>query len=478
MRMSFTSSSLGSVGTLWLSGLLLSGCFHATEVSDINCKDNASCPSGYVCVRPGQPGGCERMTDGGTDALVVDGSQAAEDAQADVGPRIDASPLLDVGSDRSSTALDQAIELPGDSAGKASEAGFIPDIPQPPVDLGLGGAGGQGGGSDGVGGSPGAGGIGGSGGTIADVGERDVPIGGSGGTGGGAVGGSGGGTGGIATGGNGNSTGGSGAGGIGTGGSGTGGSSTGGSGTGGSGTGGSGTGGSSTGGSGTGGSGTGGSGTGGSGTGGSGTGGTLARPPGYWMASDWGLTDVNWGGCVWAVPYDEAGASSPTSISPADFTTNHQPSDPYHVAGSVMNAYTSVAVLGFNLTESITGASNQCVHKTLDSTTILSPGVLLPTNTVGFTIDWRQTTASQVRIELRGADGFANSAHRWCVTIDTLGHPALVPISAFSTQCWNPALPGDYNGEAISAIVFYVPGVAGAHPQAFDFTVDAFAAVR
>jgi hypothetical protein len=117
--------------------------------------------------------------------------------------------------------------------------------------------------------------------------EQDVPVAGSGGTGGSFLDASfedvasGGGGGGGATGGSGGTSGSDGGeaehdgtgGGSATGGSATGGSATGGSGTGGTGTGGTGTGGSGTGGSGTGGSGTGGSGTGGSGTGGSGTGG-------------------------------------------------------------------------------------------------------------------------------------------------------------------------------------------------------------
>src|SRR5207248_476561 len=52
------------------------------------------------------------------------------------------------------------------------------------------------------------------------------------------------------------------------------------------------------------------------GTGGSGTG---ANPPGYYMTKDWGVTSVDWHGCVWT-GIDSTVAGSTTSVSPQDFT--------------------------------------------------------------------------------------------------------------------------------------------------------------
>ena len=211
------------------------------------------------------------------------------------------------------------------------------------------------------------------------------------------------------------------------------------------------------------------------GTGGTtvGTGGAPTRPAGYWMASDWGLTGVNWAGCVWT--YVDTVTNSTTTITPQDFTTGHQPSDPYHVSGSVFNDYNSVAVMGFNLTEAITGASNQCAHRILDSTTVLPPGVVFPSTAGGVSINWTAATAppSSFRIELRGADGFGNPGSRWCATITDVAGPSFIPFSKFNARCWDNS--GSYfdGSVPVSAIVFYVPGTV-ALKAAFDYTINNF----
>jgi len=84
------------------------------------------------------------------------------------------------------------------------------------------------------------------------------------------------------------------------------------------------------------------------------TGSTGANPPGWWQTSDWGVTSVNWHGCVWTGVDCKSNCSagivavpnSTTSITPLDFTAATKEGGPYEVTGTVFNDYNSVALLG------------------------------------------------------------------------------------------------------------------------------------
>jgi hypothetical protein len=335
------------------AGTLLSGCFASPpDLSKINCKDNGSCPSGYVCQLPGQVGGCRRATDGG-------GSEAA--AIYDAATTVDLTGNIDgAKSDETSAAIDSGAEsftpdggltVPIDSSNVSTDESTPSDISgvTPVVD---------------------------SGNDTPDT--RD-----------------------------GESLDGSG------------------------------------------------------------------RPAGYWMSSDWNLTGVNWAGCVWTQVDNNVTASS-TSISPQDFTTNHQPSDSYHVNGTVFNDYNAIAAVGFNLNEAITDDSSQCAHKVFDSTTVLPPGVTFPSSAGGLTIDWTESTqATAFRVELLGPTGVNDATQRWCANITDITGPTFVPFSSFNTTCWMPSAGTGYSGEAVSAVAFYVPGTA-TKKSSFDFSINRF----
>jgi hypothetical protein len=434
---------------LSLLGVFLDGCFRSPDLSKITCKDNSSCPGGYMCELPGKPGGCRKPAGGGgTEAATARDAIPSLDAvvSIDASASIDLGIPVDTGGERIVTAIDQILDM-----GEIADGGIAPDVPLsgPQVDVGIGGTDGRiGGGTGGAGG--GSGGSGGSttpveGSDGATVGP-DVAIGGTGGGSGGNTG----------TGGNTAGTGGASGGTTGSGGNtaGTGGGSGGSAGAGGTTVS-----------------------TGGNDAGPDtpGTGGAPGRPPGYWMSSDWGLTGVNWSGCVWTQVDSVSGSTS--TILPQDFTSNHQPSDPYHVSGSVFNDYNAVAVVAFNLNEPITGASNQCVHRTLDSGTVLPPGVTFPTNAGGISIDWKAATAPAVfRIELRGQTGFSDPTQRWCANITDMIGPTFVPFRSLNTKCWTLAgqpSGNPYNGEPISSIAFYVAGTV-VQKTSFDFTINSF----
>ena len=427
------------------------GCFHTPDVSKIKCADNASCPSGYVCAIPGQPGGCKKQTNAVHGGGIEEPSNYDATPSAEVATGIDGSRTTEAGiamdgaSGRLDSAVDQGTTVGVDASDSKLGADLAPDVSLsgPPLDSGTGGTGGQ---MDGAAGGAG-GGSGGTGGGGPEVGSSD------------------GGPPGLDVALDGNSEGAGGSGGS----TGTGGSAGGNTGTGGDTTGaGGGSGGiTSTGGTAV---GTGGTGTGGTGTGGAGTGGAPARPPGYWMASDWNLTGVPWAGCAWT-QIDTVTATT-TTITPPDFTARPAVTDPYHVSGSVFTDYNSVAVLGFNLNEAITGASNQCAHRIFDATTVLPPGVTFLSAATGISIDWNKAAASTLRIELRGPNGTGDATDRWCANITDVGGPSFVPFTRFNTRCWDNS-GSYYDGTSpVSAMVFYVPGSTQATP--FDFTINSF----
>jgi len=257
---------------------------------------------------------------------------------------------------------------------------------------------------------------------------------------------------------------------------GSGGSSTGGSNAGGSsakgGTSASSTGGASTGGASTGGASTGGSNTGGSSSaGGSDTG---TNPPGYWTSKDWH-------GCAWTSAADNVKGST-TSITPTDFTTGHNPGDPYCVSGTVFNDYNAVALLGFNLNQPTT---DSCVYKTPDPNASGPPAVTAMAGATGLAINFTKTTAPIFRVQIEDPTGSktgdAGALDRWCYNITDAAGPIFVPYTKFNTRCWEVTATSNgtgtfYDGsKMIDAVVFLVPGTT-ASTTPYSFCVNGFAA--
>jgi hypothetical protein len=210
------------------------------------------------------------------------------------------------------------------------------------------------------------------------------------------------------------------------------------------------------------------------GTAGSGTGST---PAGWWTS--W--KSEGWHGCAWTAIGAESTAG--TTISPKDFTSKPA-ADPYSVKGNVAKHadFKSVALLGFNLNQDPAGAS--CAYDPSTSTAEGPPGVTFASTYSGIAVNFSKLgtdTSFTLRIQLQTSKGnvAANVNDRWCQTITAANGKAFLPFNKFYTECWNDGvtgkLPGNaYNNEAISSIVFTVPGVA-AKDIPYEFAVNGFA---
>jgi hypothetical protein len=214
-----------------------------------------------------------------------------------------------------------------------------------------------------------------------------------------------------------------------------------------------------------GGSGTGAGGASGAGGVGSGQGGmTGGTPPPGWFTSG------SWQGCSWTAK--DTVTNSTTTNSPMDFLTTT--AFPYCVSGTVNPTYESVAILGFNLNESITGSNTQCAYKPADPTAVGPPGVALTGN--GIAIAFARTKGSNLRIQIQGPNGGMNNTtgqnDRWCYTITEVEGPVFAPFSKFNTACWDMS-GNPYNGEPISAVSFLVPGLPT--PSPFSYCIGGFA---
>jgi hypothetical protein len=204
---------------------------------------------------------------------------------------------------------------------------------------------------------------------------------------------------------------------------------------------------------------------------------STGNPPGYYMTNDWNVTSVDWHGCAWTA--FDALTGSTTSIKPPDFTTATTEGGPYHVTGTVFNDYNSVALLGFNLNESVTGSRTQCAYDLAKSQIAGPPAVTMPGWATGIAFNWSRGNGFTLRIQIQSSDGYNNANHRWCATItDPAGGPSFVRFSDFYTQCWylgTSTSPGtQYAGDPIDAVIFLVPG---RQPQTtpFDFAINGFA---
>jgi hypothetical protein len=217
-------------------------------------------------------------------------------------------------------------------------------------------------------------------------------------------------------------------------------------------------------------------GTTGGGTGGSNAGGSTStgtNPPGWYTTSDWGITSVDWHGCVWT-GVDSTVSGSTTSISPKDFTAATTEGGPYEVTGSVFNDYNSVALLGFDLNDTPKGGATQCGNVKRDPTADGPPAVTMPSSATGFAINWSAAKLpADFRIQIQGVKGASDATNRWCASVSGANGPSFVPFSSFSTTCWNTT-GTQYNNEPISAVAFLVPGTTSA-AKPFDITVVGFA---
>jgi hypothetical protein len=207
-----------------------------------------------------------------------------------------------------------------------------------------------------------------------------------------------------------------------------------------------------------------------------------ANPPGWYTTKDWGVTAVDWHGCVWtgvdcksncpagitAVP------GSTTSVTPADFTAAAKEGGPYQVTGSVFNDYNSVALLGFDLNDTPKGDATQCSNAKRNPAADGPPAVTMPSGATGIAINWSAAKLpADFRIQIQGVKGATDPTNRWCASIAGANGPSFVPFSSFSTTCWNTT-GTKYNNEPISGVAFLVPGTTTA-AKPFDITVVGFA---
>jgi hypothetical protein len=209
-----------------------------------------------------------------------------------------------------------------------------------------------------------------------------------------------------------------------------------------------------------------------SGAGGSaGTGGSAGMagsdPPGYWRNKEWH-------GCAWT----GVGTDGMSTITPQDFV-NKPPADAYCVTGSVgaEPEYKSVALLGFNVNEPNTAS---CAYKPVDVNGEGPPSTMLTANGIAVNFVKRgMNTGFTLRVQIQGPNGHkagtVGEADRWCATITEVQGKVFVPWSSFTPKCWEmeAAMKGTpYAGQAISAVVFLVPGAPTATP--FDFCINGF----
>jgi hypothetical protein len=207
-------------------------------------------------------------------------------------------------------------------------------------------------------------------------------------------------------------------------------------------------------------------GTGTSGTGAGGTNGTA--PPGYWSYDAWH-------GCSWT----GVGKDGMSTITPMDFVSK-PPADAYCVSGSVgaEPEYKSVALLGFNTGEP---PPADCAYEPVDVNAAGPPGVQPMATGIAVNFVKRgANTSFTLRVQLQGPNGHkegtVGEADRWCATITEVQGKVFVPYTSFTPKCWEMTadLRGTpYSNQAISAVVFLVPGAPTATP--FDFCVNGFA---
>jgi hypothetical protein len=204
------------------------------------------------------------------------------------------------------------------------------------------------------------------------------------------------------------------------------------------------------------------------GTGGSAGSSNGVEPAGYWKFGDWH-------GCAWT----GVGTDGTSTIMPMDFIAK-EPTAGYCVSGSVgaEPEYKSVALMGFNVGEPPPAT---CAYKPVDVTMPGPPGVTkLET---GIAVDFVKkgaNTGFTLRIQLQGPNGHKagpeGEADRWCATITEVQGKVFVPYTSFTPKCWEmtDAMKGTpYASQAISAVVFLVPGAPTATP--YDFCINGVA---
>jgi hypothetical protein len=213
---------------------------------------------------------------------------------------------------------------------------------------------------------------------------------------------------------------------------------------------------------------------------------TGMNPAGYW-------TSGTWHGCAWTGVDNVTVAPNKSTIMPMDFTALPVGS-PYRVSGSVGQdpvgsdpvahpGYGGVALLGFNLNQSPSGAS--CIYDPTSTTKAGPPGITFPTGPTGIAVNFSKTGGTgTVRIQIQGQNGATDPNNRWCYALTQVQGKDFAPFNRFFTQCYfddgmgNSVPPNShgaaYAGQPISAIVFLVPGTNNANLP-YDITVNGFA---
>jgi hypothetical protein len=192
------------------------------------------------------------------------------------------------------------------------------------------------------------------------------------------------------------------------------------------------------------------------------------RPAGYFMTSDWGVQSIAWAGCVWTLSDNREQTS--TVVMPMDFTKNQDSGNVYRFTGTVGAGVDSFAMLGFNLSEPISGDPDQCAYGQVNRDDGDLPTVTFSSKTNGIAFAWQASgTVAPLRLELLGPKGRSDPSDRWCAKIhDTTG-----PTFVYYTSFYGCDGGFRYSGEPVSSLAFIVPGQDA--PQPFDITVKGFA---
>lgn len=189
-----------------------------------------------------------------------------------------------------------------------------------------------------------------------------------------------------------------------------------------------------------------------------------ATPGGYFESG-------SWHGYAWT---GDDGLSLGTTRSVQNFA-DLASGMPFCLSGSVgpqapvngVGGYGGVALLGFNVSQDAFAATTGA-DPTIGSSVPAGMGVA---------VNYTKTAGQTLRIQLQGADGDTNAAHRWCAELTSVQGPAFVPYTDFRTSCWLAAGTAGsvaYNHEAISAVVMTVPGDA-TNPVPYNVCIAGFA---
>jgi hypothetical protein len=163
---------------------------------------------------------------------------------------------------------------------------------------------------------------------------------------------------------------------------------------------------------------------------------------------------LDWHGCMWTQT-DQLNAG--TVVTPTDFR-NHMNGDPYCIQGKLGAGEDTMAMLGFNISESPEGADCSAGAQ---RNAPLAPGVLPRANGIGFEIQFNEP-APFFSLELLGQ----GEGSRWCYPKGQQGAMGdshfFIYYKSFDSSCVPGESEAPYDFSPISAVVLHLHGEADA----------------